>query len=219
MGSKDMTRDALRLLTALIIVVETGCGDPTPLPVPLPATFNPKDANATFKWLIQVAMPISTERAALSKEHIANPLRGNFEVKDKALEDKWKQSVAGMVGKEVVWPAVVKRIMQEGVYVDGWPISNNIERDGYRLYLHFEDGPADQPHWGGYGGLLRLGQSITLEDAQKLMPNSWVYVSGTIAKVEGSLTVYGSDYISIHVEVTKAILPGPNPTSVSRVAK
>src|SRR5271166_2489920 len=175
---KNMSAAVWRLAAILILAVSIGCSESTsPPPEPPPAKFDPRSADFTFQWLIQVATPVSAERGNLRRQHFANPLRKDFEAEDAKIESKWEKAVAGIHGKKVVWPAVVKKISEVGLYVDGWPSGYSVYNGDYHLYLEFEGGMTSRPT---YGGFLPLGKSVTLEDARKLLPNDWIFVSGTI---------------------------------------
>jgi hypothetical protein len=198
----------MRLAGVSLLALATGCTpSPPAAPAPLPAKFDPGDVDTTFRWLIQVATPIHDELGALSKQRYANPLQKDFQAEEDRVTAKWEKSVAGLHGKKVVWPAVVKEITEQGLYVDGWPEGYSIWKGDYRLYLEYEGMTSRPPH----GGFLHIGGSVTLDDARKLLPNSWVYISGVIEEVRASLRDSGP-YITVSIVNTRVIIPEPVPS-------
>lgn len=193
------TRDLLVVLACC-----AGCGGtpvPSP-PPPKPAKFDPQDSETTFRWLSEIAEPLMREKDLMGRRQHANPLSANFESEEKAIKAKWTAATAGVHGKRVTWPAVVRKITTEGIYVDAWESGWDKGGARYHQYLAFQNGPTSRPT---YSGFLPLGTCIALNDARKLMPGDWVWGSGQITKMEASLDTMG--YISVDVSGCKVQLP------------
>jgi len=184
-----------------------GCGGPAPEPVkPLPpAMFDTRNPEPTFRWLIEKAKPIVASGTRSQKEQSNNPLRKEQFNEHVANAKEWKGLIDSLIGKEIVWPVYAEHISTTAVDVNLIP--EKLDKDSIEVHVYMTQYPGPREH---FTGRLLIGTSITLDEAKRLDRGNSFYVQGVIEKIEESVSRaagFNSEYISMYINNTKAVLP------------
>ncbi len=136
----------MKALIALLATMMAGCSgggadeDAPAQPGP-PLAFDPENAEFTFRWLYEQAMPIRKASLEANRERVNNPLRTEYQELYQQEEKRWDALFQNLIGKEVRWPVEVREITTQAVEVDGIP--KEIEEGYFKVAAHYSQYPCD----------------------------------------------------------------------------
>lgn len=202
-------KNQLRFVVLAVFLLG-GCGDggritDAPKAQP-PAAFDPKDAEVTFRWLIEKAKPILASGKLSHDEQSNNPLRKEHYNAHQANAAQWNKLIDSLIGKQVLWPVAVQNISVQAVDVGCIP--EKMEQDRVEVSARFAEYPGGMREH--FAGRLIIGTHITLADAKRLNRGTMFHVQGMIEKIENSVASangLSSEYIVIYINNSKAVLP------------
>lgn len=166
-------------------------------------SFNPRNLDVTSRWLIQQAAPVRAASIASHEEQSKNPLRKDRYNAHLEIEERWDELLDGLIGKQVVWPAVVQTITTDAVGLKCMPVEhNNIE-----VSLYFSNDSKNKIYRfrDNLDGQLDIGMNIDVEEAKRLDPGSRLFVRGTIQEISSSVarSSFSNDHEYILIKFNK----------------
>ncbi len=193
------------LLWSVSLVLGCGGNETKTLPT---AKFDERDAETTFRWLIEKAKPFVASGERSRDEQSNNPLRKEDYKAHVAYTKEWSSFLDSLRGRQVIWPARAHLIFTQEVEVDCIPA--HIDKDNIDVIVFFEQYPDPNDRFTHNGriisGRLVIGKNIALEEAKRLNQGTVFAVKGVIDQIRYSLDG-GYQHITIYISDTKAVLP------------
>ena len=169
--------------------------------------FDPQDPERTCRWIVALSSKTREVAKSVASFKGSNPLRTDRDAELEKAQGAYSAAIQTKVGTRILWPVIVDRIAHDEVRVKlsfDEVVHNEIRA---KVYMRFEEFPQGREVFS-IDGKLKVGSSITLEEAKQLDQGGWVFIDGVIDTIRADIPS-SSDSVSIDVKGCRAVLAAP----------